>query len=78
MKTVSLQGIQLSPGQRRMLEQQRHVRQFMNPVLTQQVSETLAVIEVRKEQGVKPEKIWFHCRESSWQGTISVAEWMGY
>ncbi|KPZ01605.1 hypothetical protein [Pseudomonas syringae] len=78
MKTVSLQGIQLSPGQRRMLEQQRHVREFMNPVLTQQVAETLAEIEVRKEQGTKPEKIWFHDRESSWQGTISVAEWMGY
>ncbi|WP_122669801.1 hypothetical protein [Pseudomonas viridiflava] len=78
MKTVSLQGIQLSPGQRRMLEQQRHVRDFMNPVLTQQVTETLAVIETRKEQGVKPEKIWFHDRESSWTGTISVAEWMGF
>ncbi|WP_235813913.1 hypothetical protein [Pseudomonas ficuserectae] len=75
---TSLQGIQLSPAQRRMLEQQRHVREFMNPVLTHQVSETLAVIEARKEQGVKPEKIWFHDRESSWQGTISVAEWMGY
>ncbi|WP_081004025.1 hypothetical protein [Pseudomonas amygdali] len=75
---TSLQGIQLSVGQRRILEQQRHVRQFMNPVLTQQVTETLAVIQVPKEQGVKPEKIWFHDRESSWQGTISVAEWMGY
>ncbi|OSN67632.1 hypothetical protein BV349_01637 [Pseudomonas syringae pv. actinidiae] len=72
------QGTQLSPGQRRMLEQQRHVKQFMNPVLTQQVAETLAVIEVRKEQGTKPERIWFVDRESSWQGTISVAEWMGY
>ncbi|RMQ32031.1 hypothetical protein ALP86_200047 [Pseudomonas amygdali pv. mori] len=76
MKTVSLQGIQLSPGQRRMLEQQRHVRDFMNPVLTQQVAETLAVIEVRKEQGVKPEKIWFLDRQE--KGTPSIAEWMGY
>ncbi|KPY65166.1 hypothetical protein [Pseudomonas amygdali] len=72
------QGTQLTTKQRHMLDQQRHVKQFMNPVLTQQVTETLAVIEVRKEQGVKPEKIWFHDRESSWQGTISVAEWMGY
>lgn len=78
MKTVSLQGIQLSPGQRRILEQQRHVKSFMNPVLTRQVAETLAVIELRKEQGTKPEKIWFYDRQSSWQGTISVAEWMGY
>lgn len=76
MKTVSLQGIQLSPGQRRMLEQQRHVREFMNPVLTQQVAETLAVIEVRKEQGTKPELIWFLDRQE--KGTPSMAEWMGY
>ncbi|QQQ52895.1 hypothetical protein JJQ97_12180 [Pseudomonas syringae] len=76
MKTVSLQGIQLSPGQRRMLEQQRHVREFMNPVLTQQVAETLAVIEVRKEQGTKPERIWFLDRQE--KGTPSMAEWMGF
>ncbi|KPC23597.1 Uncharacterized protein ABJ99_5164 [Pseudomonas syringae pv. cilantro] len=76
MKTVSLQGIQLSPGQRRMLDQQRHVKQFMNPVLAQQVAETLAVIEVRKEQGAKPERIWFIDRQE--KGTLSMAEWMGY
>lgn len=78
MRTVSFQGSQLSPGQRRMLEQQRHVNSFMNPVLTQQVAETLLTMEVRKEQGAKPELIWFVDRESSWTGTISVAEWMGY
>lgn len=78
MRTVSFQGVQLTSGQKLRLQQQLHVREFMNPVLTQQVSETLSVIELRKEQGTKPEKIWFHDRESSWQGTISVAEWMGY
>ncbi|MCQ2990925.1 hypothetical protein NLO72_17045 [Pseudomonas tremae] len=76
MRTVSMQGLQLSPGQRRMLEQQRQVKQFMNPVLTQQVAETLAVIEVRKEQGTKPERIWFVDRQE--KGTPSMAEWMGY
>ncbi|NVL62367.1 hypothetical protein E0I00_26700 [Pseudomonas syringae pv. actinidiae] len=76
MKTVSMQGVQLSPSQRRMLDQQRHVKQFMNPVLTQQVAETLAVIEVRKEQGTKPERIWFLDRQE--KGTPSIAEWMGY
>ncbi|WP_241153225.1 hypothetical protein, partial [Pseudomonas viridiflava] len=70
------QGIQLSAGQRRMLDQQRHVREFMNPVLTQLVAETLAVIEVRKEQGAKPERIWFLDRQE--KGTPSMAEWMGY
>ncbi|KPY75107.1 hypothetical protein ALO45_200256 [Pseudomonas syringae pv. syringae] len=59
-----------------MLEHQRHVREFMNPVLTQQVAETLAVIEVRKEQGAKPERIWFLDRQE--KGTPSMAEWMGY
>ncbi|WP_122298459.1 hypothetical protein, partial [Pseudomonas savastanoi] len=60
MLVVSLQGCQLTSGQKLRLQQQQHVKNFMNPVLTQQVTETLAVIEVRKEQSVKPEKIWFH------------------
>ncbi|KPW96693.1 MULTISPECIES: hypothetical protein [Pseudomonas syringae group] len=72
----NLQGTQLTTKQRHILDQQRHVKQFMNPVLTQQVAETLAVIEVRKEQGVKPERIWFKDREE--KGTTSIAEWMGY
>ncbi|RMU52490.1 hypothetical protein [Pseudomonas savastanoi] len=70
------QGTQLTTKQRHMLDQQRHVKQFMNPVLTQQVAETLAVIEVRKEQGTKPERIWFLDRQE--KGTPSIAEWMGY
>ncbi|MEE5058200.1 hypothetical protein V2J93_05335 [Pseudomonas alliivorans] len=78
MRTVSFQGSQLSPGQRRTLQQQSHVKAFMSPVLTQQVADTLQVMEVRKEQAVKPERVWFVDRESSWTGTISVAEWMGY
>lgn len=78
MRTVSFQGVQLSPGQRRMLELQRHAKSFMSPVLEQQVVQALAVLEVRKEQGIKPEKQWFHSREDSWSGTVSVAEWMGY
>ncbi|PYD22096.1 hypothetical protein [Pseudomonas savastanoi] len=70
------QGTQLTTKQRHMLDQQRHVKQFMNPVLTQQVAETLSVIEVRKEQGTKPERIWFLDRQE--KGTPSIAEWMGY
>lgn len=78
MKTVKFDGTQLSPGQRRMLEQQRHIKSFMSPVLEQQVVQILAVLDVRKEQGAKPEKQWFESREDSWTGTVSVAEWMGY
>ncbi|MEE4334197.1 hypothetical protein V2J70_11940 [Pseudomonas alliivorans] len=76
MRTVSFQGSQLSPGQRRTLQQQSHVKAFMSPVLTQQVAETLQVMEVRKEQAVKPERVLFVDRQET--GTISVAEWMGF
>lgn len=77
MTIVSFQGTGLTSKQRLMLSQQQHVRQsFINPVLAEQVSATLAVMDARKEQGVKPERIWFPDYEKS--GTISVAEWMGY
>lgn len=76
MKTVSFQGAQLTPGQRYRLEQQRHVQSMLNPVLADQVAQTIAVLEVRKEQGTKPEKQWFTVCDS--RGTVSIAEWMGY
>ena len=76
MKTVSFQGVQLSAGQKLRLQQQQHMRSFMHPVLAEQVAVTLAVIEVRKEQGAKPERLWFLDRQET--GTPSVAEWMGY
>lgn len=76
----SHQGTSLSPGQRRIAEQQRHVRAFMNPVLSEQVEQTLAVMKVLKDQGAKawvdPNK--FNICEYSAKGTPSVAEWMGY
>lgn len=77
MRTVSLQGIQLTSGQRRRLAEQQQVRtSFINPVLAQQVEQTLKAVEVRKEQGVKPERIWFVERQET--GTTCVAEWMGF
>ncbi|WP_238214275.1 hypothetical protein [Pseudomonas sp. PAGU 2196] len=76
MKTVSFQGAQLSPGQRRRLEQQRQVQAFLSPVLAEQVSQTLAVLDIRKEQGAKAEKVWTLASET--RGTPSIAEWMGY
>ncbi|MDH4550365.1 hypothetical protein [Pseudomonas sp. BN607] len=76
MKTVSFQGTQLSPGQQRRLEQQRQVQAFMNPVLAEQVAQTIKVLEVRKEQGAKPEKQWTLVSES--RGTTCIADWMGY
>lgn len=76
MRTVSFQGTQLTSGQRLRMQQQQHIRSFMHPVLADQVSETIRAIESRKEQGVKPDQIWFFDYEKS--GTISVAEWMGF
>lgn len=76
MKTVSFQGTQLSPGQQRRLDQQRQVQAFMNPVLAEQVAETIKVLDQRKEQGAKPDRQWFLVSDT--RGTPSFAEWMGY
>lgn len=77
MKTVSLQGAQLSPGQRRNIAFQQQARQaFINPVLAEQVAETLKAVELRKEQGIKPERVWFPDRQET--GTLCIAEWMGF
>jgi len=77
MKTVSMQGLQLSASERRNLAFRQQAKQsFMNSVLTEQVAETLKAVEVRKEQGIKPERVWFEERKE--RGTICIAEWMGY
>ncbi len=76
MRTVSMQGLQLSSGQRRQIEQRQQVRAFINPVLAQSVDDTIKAIESRKQQGLKPERVWFVDRQES--GTLSIAEWMGY
>lgn len=77
MKTVSFQGDQLTPGQRRNLEFQQRSRQvFLKSVLQEQVQETLKAVEALKEQGAKPERIWFVERQE--MGTTCVAEWMGF
>ena len=77
MKTVSFQGVQLTPGQRRNLAFQQQARAaFVNSVLAEQVEQTLKAVEVRKEQGIKPERVWFVERQES--GTSCIAEWMGF
>ncbi|MGN2407756.1 hypothetical protein ACTACD_18530 [Pseudomonas syringae] len=77
MRTVSFQGVQLTSGQQRRLSEQLQLRgSFINPVLAQQVEQTLKAVEARKEQGVKPERIWLVERQET--GTTCVAEWMGF
>lgn len=58
-----------------MLEQQQVRSSFINPVLAHLVEQTIKVVEARKEQGVKPERIWFVERQEI--GTLCIAEWMG-
>ncbi|MEF9673141.1 hypothetical protein QNM99_18745 [Pseudomonas sp. PCH446] len=76
MKTVSFQGSQLTQGQRLRLEQQQRVKAFMSPVLVDLVSDTIKALDIRKEQGVKPERVWFVERQET--GTTCIAEWMGF
>lgn len=76
MKTVKFDATVLTAGQRRRLEDQTRLTSSMKNVISQQVIETLQLLESRKEQGVKPERIWFVQRQES--GTTSVAEWMGF
>ncbi|MEF9673204.1 phage/plasmid replication protein [Pseudomonas sp. PCH446] len=76
MKTVSMQGLQLSANDRRNLAFRHQVKQsFMNSVLADQVADTLKAIEVRKEQGLKPERVWvFDYQE---RGTLCIANGWG-
>lgn len=61
MRTVSFQGTSLSASERRSIELRRQVQaSFINPVLQAQVDQTFELLDQRKEQGAKPEKIWFH------------------
>jgi hypothetical protein len=77
MRSVSLQGISLTRGQRERLQQQQLVRgAFLNPVLAQSLVDTIKELDARKEQGLKPERVWFPDRQET--GTISLAEWMGF
>ena len=76
MRTVSFQGTQLTSGQRRRLEEQQRTRAFMNSVLQQQVTETLAALDSRQSQGIKPERQWFLDRQE--RGTPCVADMFGF
>lgn len=76
MKTVSLQGIQLTTGQKLRQQQQAHVRAFMNPILQASVEETIKSLDKRKEEGAKPERQWFLDYQST--GTLCIAEHMGF
>lgn len=76
MKKFTVDHTQLSVNQRRILDQQNLVRSMIKPVLAEQIAQTMALLDSRKEQGAKPETIWTPDRQES--GTLCIAEWMGY
>lgn len=76
MRTVDFQGTQLSSGQRRRLADQKKIIASMPNVIAQQVSETLQLLDKRKEQGIGAERIWLLDRQET--GTACIAEWMGF
>lgn len=76
MKTFLIDHMQLSPSQRRILDQQNLVRSMLKPVLAEQVAQTIQLLDLRKEQGAQPEKPWVTVSDT--RGTVSIAEWMGY
>lgn len=76
MKRVSQQGKTLSAAQRRQLDLQARMRAIPKTPFHAEVQAALVELDERKEQGVKPEKQYFHVSTS--HGTHSVAEWMGF
>lgn len=60
MRTVSFQGVQLTAGQQRRQAFQKQVKTaFLSAPLQNMLDESFAELDRRKEQGVKPERIWF-------------------
>lgn len=80
MRIVSFQGTQLTKGQRDRLAFQQQTRAgFLNNHLQQQVDETLAALQARKEQGtppVKPQSQYTVVYQA--KGTPCVAELFGF
>lgn len=69
MRTVSFQGLQISPKQREQLAQRQAVKAFMNPHLTELVNQSLAAADKHREEGgstQNPNKFFV---ESSSKGT---------
>ena len=77
MRTVSLQGQQISSGMRARLAQQQQLRaSFFSDHLTQMVDQGLAAVDARKEQGARPEKLW--STEFNQSGTPFLGDVFGY
>lgn len=79
MRTVSFQGAQLTPGQRRQIAlQQQHKTAFLNPILVQQMEQTLAEVDRMRAAGIKGENPNQFKHESTTKGTPWVGDAFGY
>ncbi|WAB95626.1 hypothetical protein OSW16_13710 [Pseudomonas putida] len=77
MITVRFDGARLTASDRRNIEFRKSLEASRkNSVLQQSVEQTIQALETRKEQAVKPERIWVLEYEA--KGTLCIAEWMGY
>lgn len=76
-RTVSFQGPQISSGMRARLAQQQQLRaSFLPDHLNQMVDQGQAAVAARKEQGVRPERLWSTERNES--GTPFLGDVFGY
>lgn len=77
MIVTGFQGTSLSSADRRRLEhQRRYSPRSQSNFLREQTDKTLAELDRRKEQGIKPERLWF--LEFETKGTPCVAELFGF
>lgn len=78
MRTVSFQGSQITASDRVQIARREQIARslFLNRVLSDQVAQIIASLDQRKEQRVKPEKIWSLDFQS--KGTPFVGDVFGF
>lgn len=78
MKTVSLQGTQLSASERRRLDLQRRYKATPNPNLLQMVDDACAAADKLREEGTQGENLNKFRFESESRGTPYLGDVFGY
>lgn len=78
MKTVSLQGTQLSASERRRLELQRRYRATPNPNLMQMVDDGCAAADKLREEGTQGENPNKFRHDTTSRGTPFLGDVFGY
>lgn len=78
MKTVSLQGTQLSASERRRLDLQRRYKATPNPNLMQMVDEACSAADKLREEGNQGENPNKFRHDTTSRGTPYVGDLFGY